>query len=459
MKHIFWLVMLVGFLGCDGDTQQPKPDPVATTTAAPTVSATTSARASVKEDPPKRFNVLLITIDSMRHDMPWHGYEKDIAPNLTKLVKESVSYSRAYTLSSFTSKSAVGILASKAPRSLYRGPTFFTRYTTANLFFPELLQKAGKATMAGHAHLYFDRGKNLRQGFDEWRLTPGLTWNAETDESVTSDKMTPLAIDMLEKNAGKQFFMWLHYMDPHDQYIQHAEAPKFGRRARNLYDAEMWYTDMWIQKLFDWCAKHDWWKNTVVIISSDHGEAFGEHDMWKHAFALWEVLTKVPLIFKVPGVEGRVIDERRSHLDLAPTIMELMGEKPDPSFTGKSMVPELFGGEPDNREPIILDIPADTYNPNTRVAIKGDYKLIEDPGPKYKLFNLTEDPDEKLDLAKNPKHKKALEDMKKAFEEAWAKHPYIAPYGGRKLTSGMKADGPVGPPGFVDPEISKNKKK
>jgi hypothetical protein len=123
------------------------------------------------------------------------------------------------------------------------------------------------------------------------------------------------------------------------------------------------------------------------------------------------------------------------------------------------MVPELFGGEPDDREPILLDLPADTYNPPTRVAIKGDYKLLEDPGPKYKLFNLKDDPGENLDLSSNPKHAAAFAEMRKVFDEAWGPHVYVPPFGSRKLVGGAKANGPKGPPGWVDPDDEEGDKK
>jgi arylsulfatase A-like enzyme len=84
--------------------------------------------------------------------------------------------------------------------------------------------------------------------------------------------------------------------------------------------------------------------------------------------------------------------------------------------------------------------------------VAGDYKLLEDPGPEYKLFNLAKDPGELLDLAPNPKHKAELERMRKLFDEAWAPHKYVAPFGGRKLTAGLVADGPRGPKGWKDPD-------
>ncbi len=454
MRRLRHALFALGLIGCNGDANQTSTSPTVAPTATVATSAAPSASASAEAPARPPANVLLITIDSLRNDMPWLGYDKDIAPHMTALAEKSVVYTRAYSVSSFTSKSVGGLLSGRPPSTLYRGPTFFTDYSQANVFFPELLQAEGIRTMAGHAHLYFERGKHLRQGFDVWRLVPGLTWNAETDESVTSPKMNELAIELLSDpaNTGKPFFLWLHYMDPHDKYMQHPESPNFGRRARNLYDNEVHFTDMHVRKLLDYCEQQPWWKNTFVIISSDHGEAFGEHDMWKHAFALWEVLTHVPLMITGPGIQPRRIDARRTHFDLAPTIVDLMGVKPDPGFIGKSMVPELMGAEPDDREPILLDLPADTYNPNTRVVIKGDYKLIEDPGPKYKLFNLKEDPGELLDLAPNPKHKATLDEMRKVFDEAWAKHVYMPPYGTQKLVGGAKSNGPKGPPGWVDPD-------
>ncbi len=446
--------------GCgeSGETQPstPSASPIAdaSTSASVTASASTSVPTSAKapgQDGPK--NVILITIDSLRHDMPWQGYRKDIAPHLTELAKESVVYPRAYSISSFTSKSVGAILSGRYPSTLYRGPTFFTKYSNANVFFPEVLQKAGVRTLAGHAHAYFDRGKNLRQGFDVWKLVPDVKWNATTDESITSQKMTPMAIEMLSDtaNTSDRFFMWLHYMDPHDKYKLHAECPNFGRRARALYDNEVCYTDLWVHKLLSFCEQQPWWNDTVLIVSSDHGEAFGEHKMYKHAFALWEVLTHVPLMIKGRGMKPQRIEQRRSHIDLAPTILDLLGAPISKWLAGKSLVPELYGvEEAKSREPILLDLPADTYNPPTRVTIYEDFKLIEDPNDKFQLYDLGSDPDEKRNLVSSAKHKTRLADMKKVHERSWAAHPYVAPWGGTKLIAGRRADGPFGPPGIED---------
>jgi arylsulfatase A-like enzyme len=436
--------------------------PAASTTAraaeaaSASASGTAAGAASSAAAPsqPKARNVILMFVDAMRADMPWQGYDRPIAPNLTKLAAESVVYPRAYSVSSYTAKVMGAALSGRYPSTLYRGATFFTKYSKANVFFPELLQAAGIRTMAVHAHGYFDRDANLNQGMDVWKVIPGLKWNAETDENVTGPKMNELAMELLgnESNTRKPFFFWLHYMDPHDKYVVHEGVPRFGRTARDFYDGEIYFTDQRIGELLDFCRKQPWWENTVVIISGDHGEAFGEHNQWKHAFALWEVLTRVPVMVHGAGVKPRRIDARRSHIDLAPTILELAGLPPHEGFVGKSLVPELYGAPPENREPILLDLPADTYNPPTRAIVYGDFKLLEDPGPKYKLFDLKADPGELRNLADVAQHAATLAETKKRFDEAWSKHSYVAPYGGEKLVAGRKADGPKGPAGWADPD-------
>ena len=97
------------------------------------------------------FNVVLITIDSLRADMPWAGYPRDIAPRLTELEKASVSFTHAYSISSFTSKSVGGLLGGEYPSAMTRDGVFFTRYFDDNLMFPERLRAGGIRTLSGHA--------------------------------------------------------------------------------------------------------------------------------------------------------------------------------------------------------------------------------------------------------------------------------------------------------------------
>lgn len=423
--------------------------PVASGSGAPAPSGSAST-----PEAKKAHNVILITLDAVRADMPWQGYKREIAPNLTKLAKTATVYKRAYSVSSYTAKSMGSLFSGKYPSTLYRDGAFFTHYSKANVWFTETLRDAGVHTLGVTAHKFFDQGHNMGQGFEVWRLPANLKFDAETDENITSPDMTKLGTEILgdPKNTDGHFFAWLHYGDPHDKYILHPEAPTFGSTGRDLYDNEIYFTDMWIQKLLDFCQTQPWWKDTIVIVSADHGEMFGEHkDTYHHAFALWEHLVRVPLLIAGPGIEAREVDLRRSHIDLAPTILELLGVAAPPGLDGKSLVPELFGKEPPaDREPVMCDLPADKYNPPTRAIALGDFKFIENPGPKYALYNVVADPDEKRDLADDPKSKAKFEEMKKAFDAAWSKHPLILPFGGQKLIGGGKANGPMGPEGWGD---------
>jgi choline-sulfatase len=413
--------------------------------ATPTPSAALTPAAPVA--PAKPRNVLFVTIDSLRAEMPWTGYPRMIAPNLAALADKCTTYDNAYSVSSYTAKSVAAFLSGQYPSTLYRSGFFFANYATANEFMAERLHANGIATLAWFGHMYFSRAKGLEQGFDEWRTVPGITFDPQTDNHVTSDKMTALGIELLGKPdlSTKQFFAWGHYMDPHDQYVRHEEAPNCGNKARDRYDQEVFYTDLWVKKLLDFVDRQTFAKDTYLIISADHGEAFGEHGMYKHAFELWEVLTRVPLLVCGPGIKTQRIKERRSHIDLVPTMLDLLGQKVPAELSGKSLLPELTGVEPPkNREPIYLELTEDSHNPPRRAIIRGDYKLIwSGPGDKFQLFNLTSDPGEEKELSKSEPEK--LKDMALGYHAFWDKLPIVEPYGNMKLHDGGVARGPTGP--------------
>jgi choline-sulfatase len=446
----------VVLLGLAAACSKPDPSPPAPAASAPAAegrAAPSAAGAAVSSTPPlaeapkRPRNVLFITIDSLRADMPWNGYPRAIAPNLSALADKCTTYERAYSISSYTAKSVAAFLSGQYPSTLYRSGFFFASYANANRFMAEQLHESGIATLGWFGHMYFSRAKGLEQGFDEWRTTPGITFDAETDNHVTSDKMTALGIELLGKPElqKKQFFAWAHYMDPHDQYNRHEEAPNFGNKARDRYDQEVFYTDLWIKKLLDFVDQQSFAKDTYLVISADHGEAFGEHGMYKHAFELWDVLTHVPLLVCGPGIKTQRISERRSHIDLVPTFFDLLGQPVPANLWGKSLVPELTGKvAAQNREPIYLELTEDSHNPPRRALIYGDHKLIWfGPNDKFQLFDLKHDPGEEQDLAKTAPE--VLKDMVARYHAFWDKLPMVEPYGHMKLHEGGTARGPTGP--------------
>jgi arylsulfatase A-like enzyme len=425
-----WTTLL--FVGCSGKETKPSAEgaPSASTTgtvpsaasasAAPSVSASAPPVATAVAKPAPG-NVLLLTIDSLRADMPWAGYPRDIAPNLQKLEAASVSYTRAYALSSYTSQSVGGFLAGAYPSTVKRDGFFFGTYPKDVTMFPERLQAAGIRTVAAQAHGYFKHGTGLDQGFDVWKIVPGLKWNATTDENVTGEAHEKIAEGLLTEAASKgRFFAWFHFMDPHDLYKAHPEGPRFGSKPRDLYDGEVFATDAHIGKLLTFLESQPFGAQTTVIVSADHGESFGDHGVYRHGFELWDDLVHVPFFVRVPGVAPKRIDVPRSHLDLAPTILELLDVKSDaalPPLAGVSLVPEITGRQPPVARDVVVDLARTSDNDRLRGLIRGTDKLLTfGDDASFQLFDLAADPTEKTDLAKKePEKLKTLKASYKAL--------------------------------------------
>ncbi len=439
-------------LGCkknDSPSTTQKEEPAPSASVADEAQPAREKEVEPPAKPPrpekKKWNVVLLTIDALRSDMPWTGYPKQIAPNLTKLAEESIVYENYRSVSSYTAQTVATMLSGRYASTLYRTGTFFTNYSLANDWITESMQAQGARTMAVHAHLYFDRAPGLKQGFDIWKMVPGLSWNAQTDESVTTPRSFAAITELLSdsKNTSGQFFLWSHLMDPHDQYVKHEETPDFGKDNRGRYDSEVFFVDRHVGEFLEFAKKQPFWDSTAILISADHGEAFGEHGMYKHAFELWEVLTRIPLLVHLPGVPARRIAAGRTHIDLAPTILELMGIEPIDGFQGKSMVPELYGGEVESREPLFLELAEDTNNAARRAVVSGRYKLIAFDSGKKMLFDLESDPGELTDKAKDEPEK--VKELSALIDAKFKELPVVKPYGGSKLKSGKSADGPTGP--------------
>ncbi len=353
-------------------------------------------------DPETPLNVLLILIDGLHDEVPWLGYPRDIAPWLTSFAKKSVSYRRAYAISSATARSVGPLLAGRYPSEMQRNGYYFTVYGPDNVFVSEIVNEAGHHTLSAHSHAYFVKETGIAQGFADFRRLPGTKLNNMNKDNITSERMTKLAMEMLSDPIAtandRRFFAYFHYMDPHAPYLPHEGRKSWGSEPRDLYDQEVHFTDEWVGKLVDWVLSQPWGAQTAVIITADHGESFGQHNLYKHGYELWEDVIHVPLLIYAPGAQARSIDEPRSHIDLAPTILELMGVRPPSELSGVSLVPELYG-LPAKPRPVIADLPRDNLQDRRRALIQGNDKLIAFGDDRYfMLFDLASDPEETKDL-------------------------------------------------------------
>jgi arylsulfatase A-like enzyme len=182
--------------------------------------------------------------------------------------------------------------------------------------------------------------------------------------------------------------------------------------------------------VLEFLEKQPWAARTAVIISADHGEAFGEHkSTFEHGYTLWDVLTRVPLLVRVPGVAPARIDTRRSHIDLGRTLCELAGVPAPESFRGVSLWPELGGARPPARD-IIIDMPYTDQAPRRRALIRDGKKiLVTETEEVPQVFDLDADPAEQNDLGKQ----KLADELKGKWLEVDSALPdYPAPRRGRR---------------------------
>jgi arylsulfatase A-like enzyme len=176
------------------------------------------------------------------------------------------------------------------------------------------------------------------------------------------------------------------------------------------YDGEIWFTDRQIGRLLDYARTQTWWKDTVVVVTSDHGEALGEHGIsFQHGWEIWEPLMRVPLVIVAPGLTPHHVPVKRSAIDVVPTVLDLMRvPRPPPGeLSGQSMMPDLTArpGDAFEERDVYLDMPDGPYTHMRRGIIHGStpgMKLIHFGGRQYQLYDLASDPGERDDLAGDP---------------------------------------------------------
>lgn len=382
-----------------------------------------AVKAAAETSLPKDLNVVLITIDTLRADLGYAGYAQKISPNLDALAERSTVFTTAYSLASYTGKSIGPMLIGKYGSETQRNWGHFNKFAEDETFLAQRISKAGVRTMGVHAHRYFGKFGGLDRGFDVVDMSAAPPESAPWDvaDQSSSAVLSDAAIRLLEKeeNTSGRFFMWIHYLDPHADYLKHDDVPNFGSGQRALYDGEVAFTDKHIGRVIDAVQKAPWGSRTAIIVTSDHGEAFGEHNMYRHGFELWEPLVRVPLIVHVPTAKPARIETRRSLIDIVPTVLDLMHvDPPTPvegsldRLSGTSLLPDVFlapGKTPESRD-IIIDMPAGPYNDARRSFIHGDLKLMITNNTTFNLFDLGKDPAEAQNLWNKPEGKGDMED-------------------------------------------------
>jgi choline-sulfatase len=376
---------------------------------------------------PERFrrpwNILLLTIDTLRYDRTtFGGYadgprRRNTTPHLAALVKRSVSFAFANAPSAGTMASIPAILTSKyfhsgiaLDETVPKGspPGILPENTT----LPEIMKRSDYATGVVGSHAWWNRW-GLEQGVDDYDNSIGKT---DDPFRVAAHKVTDHVLAWVSRQQGKKWFMWAHYIDPHGRYVAHPDVVDYGSSEPDLYDAEVQWTDQEVGRLLTELARLPSHNDTIIIITSDHGDSMGEHSVpvGTHGTALYREMQHVPLIFYIPDNRPRVLHGAVTNLDIVPTVAALCDiDVADLSFEGRSLVPQLFYDGTDDHDRIVF---AETNAPQKeRAAISKRWKLIYYFASNlYELFDLEADPWERTNLA--PQAPPAFAMMKQALQ-------------------------------------------
>lgn len=341
-------------------------------------------------------SLLLLTVDAFRADQPWSGYTKISTPALSSLAERSVVYTRAYSVANTTTASLVGLMSARYPTEIPRDDCGFVGFQQPAPL-AKVLSAAGIHTMAAHAHAIFASSFAPSEGFDEWRVIPGVGGKKQEAGAITGDELATLLVSFLRNpQRPRRFFAWAHFVDPHDAYAAHADIPPSTTPLRGAYDAEVVYTDRAIGRVLTALREEGLDRTTAIVVTGDHGEAFGEHERFRHGHTVFEEEIRVPLLVRVPSVPAMRLDVPRSGIDFARTAAAVLGVAPSPSWRGVSWTDDW--NEIPGERPIVVDTPAFANLQPLRAVVLGREKVAFRAGRPLTAFDLLQDPGEARSL-------------------------------------------------------------
>jgi arylsulfatase A-like enzyme len=348
-------------------------------------------------------NFLIISFDALRADaLGLYGYHRDTSPNLDRFAEQALVFDNAYTASPTTPTSFAAAFSGQYPFRVFIGWKLIPTTTLASL-----MQESGFHTFGFFNNVQLAAERHFGQGFDSFKVT---TWN---DERVLEE-----AKRLLSEAAERRFFGWIHFISPHTPYkyremsAQLAGPQTEGRyavttggnfdiesdeelkRVRDLYDGEVYFGDDLFRQLMEHVESLGLTDNTVIIVTSDHGEEFMEHGQLQHN-AVYQELIRIPLIISHPGLkEGARTDVPFVNVDLMPTIAAMAGINSPGNIDGV----DLFNPFDAKRFRLSAGM---TNKKRFEIAnVQAADKFILGCTPEFReeLYHLLADPGEKNDL-------------------------------------------------------------
>jgi arylsulfatase A-like enzyme len=403
-----------------------------------------------KNNVPKRPNVLFIVIDALRQDhLGCYGYNRNTSPNIDELAKDGLIFKHAYSQAPWT-KPSVASLFSSLPPNKHMAINQKDILPNKVPVIAEILKNEGYNTF------YFVGGNkfigkkfNFHQGFDFY-----------LNSRINAAKLTKTFLSFFPKQQEKRFFAYIHYMDVHlpynnnkynDTFVQKKGEHFFlpGKiRAKDcrklaffdklsiidkkhlvsLYDGQIRYVDENIKRIISVLKKNNMLNDTLVVITSDHGEEFWDHNNYEHGHTLYNELIHVPLIIAGNNLKKSEVKTPVSLIDILPTILKFVNVEGSHYSLEGTILFDKREGKNDELETSIFAM-GTLYGDEKYCLIRGDRKLIINSGDgkkknrligfrnksKMELYDIKKDPLEKENLA-NMEHKEVSR-LKKVLEE------------------------------------------
>jgi choline-sulfatase len=404
--------------------------------AAPRPAAVGDTAATRTPAPPKPLaprhrprNVIIYLVDALRADhLGCYGYSRPVSPRIDAFARQATLFRHAVAQCSWTRPSVTTVLTGLLPRT-HNVHGRRDALAQEALTLAEVLQSHGYRTAGFVTNGNVARSVGLGQGFDTYRLLP-------SHRSSARDVNT-WALEWLEtgRKQDEPFFLYLHTVEPHAPYnppppfrrrfaagardealtrmrlLKHLHdgalqpTPDLRRDLLDLYDAEIAANDAAFGELVDALVRRGLWEETVVLFLSDHGEEFLDHGGWEHGKTLHTEMLDVPLIVRVPSLgTGKVVDRQAQHVDVVPTILDLLGLSVPAFVEGRSLVPWIVaesgpGPSTGNDEAAFSWLDEGGFR--SAAVTSPRWRLIEERAPATGrlLYDRSADPGERNDLA------------------------------------------------------------
>ncbi len=351
-----------------------------------------------------RPNFLIITADALRPDhLGAGGYHRSLSPTIDQFAETSSFFDHAIAQSSRSIRSIPAIFTGLYPSQIAYGPEYlYPSLLPENKTLAEILSQHGYRVAAAVGTDYFTKVGGFFQGFHEVRHASSYKPRREL--------VLNRGLAVLQRLAPRKqpWLLWIYIFNTHWPYLHDGRPSRFGDSRVDRYDEEIILTDEQIAVILEQLKALNMNDRTVVVIGSDHGEAFGEHDNFSHSRTLYEEELRSTLIIRAPGISPSRIERPVALMDLFPTLLNFAQIPLDSPTPARSLVPLM--NKPTSRlgtkekafskRPIFSELLPDGKFPFDQKAIRENHlKMIwRVREGTTQLFDLRTDPREQRDL-------------------------------------------------------------